>query len=221
MKLVLGMFLSLDGVAQGPGGPEEDRSGGFAHGGWSVPFWDQAMVDVQTAWVETLDALLLGRGTYEIFAAHWPHAGADDPIAARFNRVPKHVASHAPLSPPWTGSRRLEGDVVAQIRALKAGAGDQLQVHGSIGLAQTLLREGLIDELRLWWFPVVLGQGKRLFGAGTAPAGMALLDTLHFDTGVVFQHYRVGAPLTYGSFMHEDPPPEELQRRLGTSGGAA
>lgn len=218
MKLVLGAFLSLDGVGQGPGGPHEDPRGDFVHGGWSVPYWDQAMMDVQTAWIECLDALLLGRVTYDIFAAHWPHVGDDDPIAARFNRVPRYVASHAPLSQAWSGATRIEGDVVEAVRALKAGPGRQLQVHGSLDLAQTLLRAGLVDELRLWWFPVLVGQGRRLFAAGTVPAGLELLDTLRFETGVVFQHYRVGGLRGYGSFMHDDPPPEELQRRLGLEG---
>ncbi|WDS34679.1 dihydrofolate reductase family protein [Pseudoxanthomonas sp.] len=215
MKLVVSMFVTLDGVAQAPGGPDEDRSGGFEHGGWSVPHWDQAMVDVQIAWVDTLDALLLGRGTWEIFAAHWPQAGDDDPIAVRFNEVPKHVASHAPLGMTWEGSTRLGDDVPAAVAALKHRPGNQLQVHGSPGLVQTLLRHGLVDELRLWTFPVVLGQGKRLFERGTVPAGLKLLDTLAFDTGVVFQHYAMGAPVSYGSFMRDNPPPEELQRRLG------
>ncbi len=215
MKLVVSMFVTLDGVAQAPGGPDEDRSNDFAHGGWSVPYWDQAMVDVQAAWIDTLDALLLGRGTWEIFAAHWPHVGEEDPIAARFNRVPKHVASHAPLAVRWVGSTRLDAEVPAAVAALKAQPGQQLQVHGSPGLVQALLRHGLVDELRLWTFPLVLGQGKRLFGAGTMPAGMVLLDTLTFETGVVFQHYAVGAPVGYGAFMRETPPPETLQRQLG------
>jgi dihydrofolate reductase len=215
MKLVVSMFVTLDGVAQAPGGPDEDRSGGFAHGGWSVPYWDQVMVDAQVAWIDTLDALLLGRGTWEIFAAHWPHIGAEDPIAARFNQVPKYVASRAPLGMTWDGSTLLGDDVPAAVAALKAQPGNQLQVHGSPGLVQTLLRDGLVDALRLWTFPLVLGQGKRLFGDGTVPAGMALQETRVFDTGVVFQDYRVGAALDYGSFMRETRPPQELQRRLG------
>ncbi len=173
------------------------------------------MVDVQTAWTGTLDALLLGRGTWDIFAAHWPHAGDDDPIAVRFNQVSKYVASHAPLAMAWEGSTLLGDDVPAAVAALKARPGNQLQVHGSPGLVQTLLQQGLVDELRLWTFPLVLGQGERLFAAGTAPAGLKLLDTLTFDTGVLFQHYAVGAPVSYGSFMLDNPPPEELQRRLG------
>ncbi|SEM08819.1 Dihydrofolate reductase [Pseudoxanthomonas sp. GM95] len=218
MKLVVGTFLTLDGVAQAPGGPEEDRRGGFAHGGWSVPYWDQTMIDVQVAWIDSLSALLLGRGTYDIFAAHWPHVGDDDPIAARFNRVPKHVASGSALSPAWQGASRIEGDVVEAVRALKGQPGQQLQVHGSLGLVQTLLQAGLVDELRLWWFPVLLGQGRKLFAEGTVPAGLELLETLRFDTGVVFQHYKVGEARGYGSFMLETPPPEELQRRLGLEG---
>jgi dihydrofolate reductase len=215
MKLVVSMFVTLDGVAQAPGGPDEDRSGGFAHGGWSVPYWDQAMVDAQVAWIDMLDALLLGRGTWEIFAAHWPHIGEEDPIAARFNQVPKYVASRASLGMTWDGSTLLGDDVPAAVAALKAQPGNQLQVHGSPGLVQTLLRDRLVDALRLWTFPLVLGQGKRLFGDGTVPAGMALQETRVLDTGVVFQDYRVGAALDYGSFMRETPPPEELQRRLG------
>lgn len=213
MKLVVGMFVTLDGVAQAPGGPDEDRGGGFPHGGWSLPYWDLAMLDVQIAWIDSLDALLLGRGTWEIFAAHWPHVEGDDPIASRFNRIPKHVASRHPLSMRWAGSRRLGTDVPAAVAARKAQPGNQLQVHGSLGLVQALLQHGLVDELRLWSFPLVLGQGKRLFDTGTAPSGLKLLDTLTFDTGVVFQHYAVGMPMVYGSFMLGDPPPEERQAR--------
>lgn len=174
MKLVVTAFLSLDGVVQAPGGPDEDRSGGFRHGGWAAPYFDDAMLELINGSMGELDALLLGRRTYEIFAAHWPHLGDEDPIAARFNRIPKYVATRTLDTLAWQGSQRLEDDVVADIRRLKRQPGQQLQVYGSGGLVQTLLREDLIDELQLWWFPVMLAEGKRLFADGTVPAALKL-----------------------------------------------
>ncbi len=219
MKLVVTAFLSLDGVVQAPGGPDEDRSGGFRHGGWAAPYFEDAMLELINGSMGELDALLLGRRTYEIFAAHWPHLGDEDPIAARFNRIPKYVATRTLDTLAWQGSQRLEDDVVADIRRLKRQPGQQLQVHGSGGLVQTLLREDLIDELQLWWFPVMLAEGKRLFADGTVPAALKLQTSRTFDTGVVRQSYRFEGGLDYGYFGLEQPSAEELERQRRIAAG--
>jgi dihydrofolate reductase len=173
--LVVTQFLSLDGVAQAPGGPDEDTSGGFRYGGWVVPHFDDAMGRQIDEWFAGAQDFLLGRGTYEIFAAWWPKAPTqDDPIARALNTLPKHVASRTLRSVDWDGARLIEGDVVEAVRALKATDGGELQVHGSPGLTQTLLAADLVDELRLIVFPVTLGTGKRLFGEGTRPGGWGL-----------------------------------------------
>src|SRR6266566_1980481 len=148
-KLVVGTFLTLDGVLQGPGGPDEDRSGEFAHGGWSVGYWDDAMGEIITQWTAKADALLLGRRTYEIFAAHWPHVPDADPIGAVLNRVPKHVASTTLKSVEWNNSALLEGDVPRVVAALRDELSGEIHVHGSWGLLQTLIEHDLVDEYRL------------------------------------------------------------------------
>jgi dihydrofolate reductase len=219
-KLVVGTFLTLDGVMQAPGGPEEDPSGGFGHGGWSVPFWDDMMMRVMTDWVRRMDGLVLGRRTYEIFAASWPYAAADDPMAVKLNSVRKYVASRTLKRVDWSNSTLLVGDVADAIRKLKGESGGELQVHGSGELIQTLLRHDLIDQFRIWLFPVVLGTGKRLFGEGTVPAALKLVETQTSSTGVVLQvHDVVGKP-SYGSFAVEEQSTVELGRR-GGSGAAA
>ncbi|WP_141454379.1 dihydrofolate reductase family protein [Pseudoxanthomonas sp. z9] len=219
MKLVVTAFLSLDGVVQAPGGPDEDRSGGFRHGGWAAPYFDEAMLTLINGGMANLDALLLGRRTYEIFAAHWPHVGDEDPVAARFNRIPKYVATRTLDTLAWQGSERLEADVAADIRRLKRQHGAELQVHGSGGLVQTLLREDLIDELQLWWFPVVLGEGKRLFADGAVPASLRLQSHQAFDTGVIRQCYRMEGRPEYGYFGLEQPSTEELERQRKIAAG--
>jgi dihydrofolate reductase len=211
-KLVVGTFLTLDGVMQAPGGPEEDRSGGFPHGGWSVSYFDDRMGEVMVKWMQKAGGFLLGRKTYEIFAAHWPHI-SDDPIADKLNNSPKYVASRTLDRVAWKGSHLLRGDVVEEVRRLKGESGGEIQVHGSGDLIQTLLKHNLIDEFRLWISPIVLGQGKRLFGNGTVPAGLELLDTEQATTGAVLHVYRVGGEPTYGSFALEQPSVEEIERR--------
>jgi dihydrofolate reductase len=191
-------FVTLDGVMQAPGGPEEDRSGGFDLGGWSVGYFDEAV----GGWMgETMTPpfdLLLGRKTYEIFAAHWPTS--TDEGADLLNDATKYVASRTLERVDWRNSQLLEGDAADAVRALKAGDGPDLQVHGSGELIQTLLANDLIDELRVLVFPVVLGRGKRLFGAGTVPAGLRLVDSAVAPSGVVRLVYaRHGAP-KLGSF---------------------
>ncbi|MGQ0702200.1 MAG: dihydrofolate reductase family protein [Gemmatimonadales bacterium] len=212
-KLVVGTFLTLDGVMQAPGGPDEDPSGGFKHGGWAAPYFDDMMMGAMTEWIERAGGLLLGRHTYEIFAAHWPYVTGDDPIAAKLNQLPKYVASRSLDRAGWRNSTLLEGDLEQEVRTLKAQPGGELQVHGSGNLIQTLLRHQLVDEFRLWFLPLVLGIGKRLFAEGTIPASLELVETRTSTTCVTFQVYRpIGKP-AYGSFELPEPSAAELERR--------
>lgn len=218
MRVVVGTFVTLDGVMQGPGGPEEDRSGGFEHGGWLVPYFDDMMGELITGWTEAADGLLLGRRTYEIFAAHWPHIGDEDPIAAKLNRVRKYVASRTLQLVDWQNSSLLKGDVAEAVAKLKREPGRELQVTGSGNLIQTLLQHDLVDEFRLWTFPVLLGKGKRLFADGTVPAALKLTDTKTSSTGVLIHTYECAGRPEYGSFQLEDPPAEEIARRQRIGG---
>jgi dihydrofolate reductase len=198
--LVVTMFLTLDGVCQAPGGPEEDTSGGFAHGGWLVPHFDEDLGAQIVEWFNGVQDFLLGRGTYEIFAGSWPQAPTEgDPVAEALNTKTKHVASRTLGSVDWSGARLVEGDVAAAVRSLKAEDGGELQVHGSPGLVQTLLREDLVDELRLVVAPVVLGEGKRLFGEGTVPTGWRLTAHRTTGPGVVAATYRRAGAVETGT----------------------
>jgi dihydrofolate reductase len=197
-ELVVNTFMTLDGVMQAPGGPEEDPSGGFEHGGWSFGYWDGQMQTVMGESMGKPFDLVLGRKTYEIFAGHWPHS--DEPGAELLNGATKHVASTTLKELEWENSTLIEGDVPEGIRTLKEADGRELQVHGSANLIQTLLEHGLIDEFRLWIFPVVLGSGKRLFDGGTVPAGVELASSQVSSTGVIMTTYRSGAEIKYGSF---------------------
>jgi dihydrofolate reductase len=212
-QIIAATFLSLDGVMQAPGGPEEDPTGGFAHGGWLVPYWDEAMGEVLGQTFDAPFELLLGRTTYEIFAAHWPHAGEDDPIARAFNATTKHVAttSQGPLS--WQNSVALRGDVAAEVAKLKRQDGPTLLLQGSSVLIQTLLEHDLIDEFRLMTFPVVLGRGKRLFGSGAMPAALKLAESKVSSTGVVMSSYRRDGEVRPGSFALAEPSETEIARR--------
>jgi dihydrofolate reductase len=173
-KLVAGTFVSLDGVMQAPGGPDEDRSGGFEQGGWTFGYWNDEMMPVMVEQTQRADALLLGRKTYDIFAAHWPRVPDEDPVAAKLNRMPKYVASNTVDRLDWNHSTLVRGDrLKGEIARLKAQPDMEIQVTGSCGLLQTLIREDLVDTYVLWVFPVVLGSGKRLFGGGAIPAGFA------------------------------------------------
>jgi dihydrofolate reductase len=198
-KLVVNTFTTLDGVMQAPGGPEEDTAGGFEHGGWSFGYWDEAMGEWMGEFMGKPFDLVLGRKTYEIFAAFWPNAG-DEPGAEQLNRATKYVASRTLDSVDWENSQLLEGDAADAIARLKQQDGPELQVHGSSNLIQTLLRQGLVDEFRVWIFPVVLGSGKRLFGDGTLPAGLELVDSKTSTTGVIFATYAPAGEPRYGSF---------------------
>jgi dihydrofolate reductase len=199
-ELVVGTFVTLDGVMQAPGGPDEDRDGGFVHGGWLVPHFDEEMGAAMDEQMGRAGALLLGRRTYEIFAAHWPRMPDDDPMAARLSALPKHVASRTLDRVDWRNSTLIEGEVEAAVGALKQRDGGGIHVTGSCDLIQTLIAADLVDEYRLWVFPVLLGTGKRLFGSGTAPAGLELTGSRSFATGATLQVYRRAGALEYGSF---------------------
>lgn len=199
-KLTLTTFLTLDGVMQAPGGPGEDESGGFAHGGWLVPHADADMGRFMNEVFDRADAFLLGRRTYEIFAAHWPRVtDPADLVAGLLNRLPKYVATKTLSKADWNQTTLIR-DVVKEVPALKIKYPRELQVHGSSGLAQTLIEHDLVDEYHLLFFPVVLGSGKRLFGTGAVPAALKLVSTRTTSTGVVISTYaRAGRP-GYGSF---------------------
>jgi len=205
MKLTITTFLSLDGVMQAPGGPDEDRSGGFEHGGWVFPYADEDMGEAVGGWFAEADAFLLGRKTYEIFAAHWPRVTDDaDPVAGRLNRLPKYVASRTLDGVVWSNSTVLQGDVAEAVAKLKGEPGNELQVHGSGNLAQTLIEHGLIDEYRLFSYPVVIGSGKRLFADGAVPAALKLVDSKTTGSGIVINAYQPAGPLEQGSFALDD-----------------
>jgi dihydrofolate reductase len=200
-KLVVGTFLTLDGVMQGPGGPDEDRDGGFAHGGWSVKYWDDMMGKLIVEQTLRPDALLLGRKTYEIFASHWPRVtDPNDPLASKLNSMRKYVASRTLRKVEWHNSTLLPGDAATAVARLKEQPGGEIGVTGSSNLIQTLLKHGLIDEFRLWVFPVMVGSGKRLFGDGTIPGAFRLADTTTSSTGVVIHRYERAGNLQVGSF---------------------
>jgi dihydrofolate reductase len=212
-KLIASTFVSLDGVMQAPGGPEEDPTGRFELGGWSFAWWDETM-DPSTAGFDGAGReLVLSRRTYEIFAAHWPNQPADDPTAVALNAAKKHVASRTLSTLDWNNSTVLPGDAVAAIRALKTQPGPDLQIIGSANLIQSLLPAALIDEFHVWTFPVVLGHGKRLFGEGAMPFALRLVDTSVSGTGVVMSTYVPAGAIQPGSFADTEPNDKELARR--------
>jgi dihydrofolate reductase len=198
-KVIVQTFLTLDGVVQAPGGPEEDTSGGFAYGGWSVNYWDDRMGEVMDAAMGVPFDLLLGRKTYDIFAAYWPNA-SEEAGAKPLNDATKYVASRSNPTLDWEKSVLLRGDAAEAVAGLKEQDGLELQVHGSGDLIQTLLRSNLVDEFRLWVFPVVIGSGKRLFAEGTVPAGLRLADSVVSTTGVVMGTYLPTGEINLGSF---------------------
>jgi dihydrofolate reductase len=210
-RVVAAAFVSLDGVMQAPGGPEEDPTGGFALGGWTYHGWDQVM---EQAMGETFGEpydLLLGRRTYDIFAAHWPFAPPDDPIAQQFNAVTKYVATRSDAPLDWNNSVRLKD--TAAISELRQSDGPTLLIQGSSVLIQSLLAEALIDEFRVLVFPVLLGRGKKLFGEGTQPMSLELVRSLTSTTGVMVNSYRPSGPVRTGSFQLDEPSHVELERR--------
>lgn len=198
-KIVVLSFLTLDGVMQGPGGPEEDASGGFKHGGWVAGYWSTELEDVMARQMRGPFDLLLGRKTYDLFAAYWPNAG-DAMGAKELNAATKYVASRQSPKLGWEKSVLVSGDVVSEIRGLKNQEGPEIQVHGSGNLVQTLLENDLVDELWLKFFPITLGSGKRLFAEGTVPAGFKLLQCEKFGTGVIAASFARSGPVKTGSF---------------------
>ena len=198
-KLIVSTFLTLDGVMQAPGGPGEDDSGGFAHGGWSVNYWDEKMGEVMGAAMSVPFDLVLGRTTYDIFAAFWPDA-PEEAGGKPLNDATKYVASRSQPTLDWSNSVLIEGDAAEGIAALKQEDGPELQVHGSGNLIQTLLRHNLVDQYRLWVFPLVIGSGKRLFSDGTIPSGLKLVDSTVSTTGVVIGTYEPAGEIVTGSF---------------------
>ena len=198
-RIIANTFVSLDGVMQAPGGPDEDRSGGFRHGGWVMPFFDEEGGAVIGEEIGRLDAMLLGRGTYDIFASYWPHMPADDPVAGPFNGRPKFVVSDTLASPTWRETTVIRRrDTVAEVEKLRRTYGET-QVHGSARLLPWLVDHGLVDELRLWVFPVVLGTGKKLWLEGARAARYRLADARSFKTGVVRMRYEPSGVPEYGS----------------------
>ena len=201
MKTVLMQFLSLDGVSQGPGSPEEDTTEGFANGGWLVPHIDEAFIKQTAAWLREADALLLGRRTYDNFARDWPQiTDPDDPFTELMNTLPKYVASQTLQHAEWAPTTILSGDVVAQVEELKRRPGRELQIHGSARLGRSLLAAGLIDELRLVIAPVVVGSGRRLFETGGPPAGLRLESNDSTPGGLAIQVYDVLGTPSYGTY---------------------
>ena len=200
-KLTLTTFLTLDGVMQAPGGPNEDQSGNFQHGGWLVPYVDDVMFRIVGQRFGNADAFVLGRKTYQIFAAYWPRiTDPADPVASALNRLPKYVASKTLQKTEWHNSSLIRGDLGGQVAELKRRYPREIQIHGSGDLAQTLIARDLVDEYHLWLYPVILGTGKRLFASGTVPAALTLAETTTTSTGVVVSIYRRAGKPTYGSF---------------------
>ncbi|MET0987743.1 MAG: dihydrofolate reductase family protein [Steroidobacteraceae bacterium] len=222
-RLIATAFVSLDGVMQAPGGPEEDPVGGFEYGGWTVPYWDDVIGSVMGEVFSSPFALVLGRKTYDIFAAHWPCVEVDrsastfDEVNAQaaqtFNEATKYVATHAPETLSWQNSESLGADVPARIRELKKQNGQTLLVQGSSELLQTLLAHDLVDEIRLLIYPVVFGKGKRFFGSGAIPGAFKLTSSTSAPSGVLIASYERAGEVRTGSFALDYPTPEEIERR--------
>jgi dihydrofolate reductase len=206
MRLTSTTFLTLDGVVQSPGAPDEDPSGGFEHGGWLVPHADDDMGAIMTNRIAQADGFLLGRRTYEIFSGHWPHVPDDNPIAAALNRLPKYVVSTTLDSVAWANSTLIGEDVVDEVSRLKAKPGRELQVHGSGQLIGTLMSHDLIDEYQLLIYPVAVGRGSRLFGDPAFAAGFALTDSRTTRSGIVVLTYVQAGTPQQGSFALADEP---------------
>jgi dihydrofolate reductase len=214
-KIVIGAFVSLDGIMQGPGGPEEDPTGGFVHGGWVAPLFDDVVGAAMGELFSQPYELLLGRKTYDIFAAHWPDAenGPDAEIAKQFNAIRKHVATHRPESLNWKNSHGLGADVVSALRSLKKSDGPTLLTQGSTELVHLLLANDLADELAVLTFPVLLGKGKRLFDEGSRPGALRLAKSVVSPSGVLVARYERAGDVRTGSFALAEPTPAEVERR--------
>lgn len=212
-KVIAAAFVSLDGVMQAPGGPPEDPTGGFTQGGWTVNYWDESMGQFMGGMFTNPYDLLLGRKTYEIFAAHWPFVGPEDPVGQSFNAVTKYVATSSNQPLTWKNSVAIRGDVAAEIAKLKQGNGPDLLTQGSSVLLQTLLEHNLVDEFRLLTFPLLLGPGKRLFGAGAKPGALKLTETKVSTTGVIMSVYHPAGAINIGTFELAQPSAAEIARR--------
>lgn len=213
-KLIVLSFITLDNVMQAPGGPEEDPTGGFEHEGWVFGYFDDFLLNAMIKQTSKPFDLLLGRKTYEIFAAYWPYVNADqNPFAAKLNNAKKYVASKTLTKLDWNNSELINGDVLEGIKRIKEQDGLEIQVHGSGNLVQTLLKHDLVDELWLKIFPVTLGPGKRLFAEGTIPAGFKLLESGISPSGVIIVNYERAGEVKKGSFGLETPSEAELARR--------
>jgi dihydrofolate reductase len=198
-QLIVTEFMTLDGVAQAPGGTDEDQDGGFTHGGWQAPLSDEDDGDAMFEDAKSMDALLLGRKTYDLFADYWPNASEEMPFTGLLNRVPKYVASRTQSEPlAWQGSTLLSGDLAGAVRAIKERH-DELHVIGSLDLVQSLLRERLVDRLDLWIYPVLLGSGKRVFAGGTVPAALRLVQSVTSPLGALHVTYEADGAPTYGN----------------------
>ena len=210
-KIIAITHVTLDGIMQAPGGPEEDPRGGFTHGGWAMRFSDEAGGEAMDEIMAGEFDLLLGRRTYEIFAAYWPYAG-DNSIANAFNKTTKHVVTHSLQQLDWANSQRIGGDAVDEVRRLKTAEGRDLHVWGSGELLQTLIAADLVDEFRVWIYPLILGHGKRLFEKGVPARGLTLVESRPTPSGVLLNTYRP-APLPPSSHHPENPSAIELARR--------
>ncbi|MEA3047666.1 MAG: hypothetical protein QOJ53_1998 [Sphingomonadales bacterium] len=211
-KLIVSAFVSLDGVMQAPGGPEEDPTGGFEYGGWTFPYSDEATGEALGGIFARPYDLLLGRMTYDIFAAYWPFQEGH-PIADQFNAVTKYVATSGTDSLAWANSVKLEGDVIEAVARLKSGDGPDLLTQGSATLVRALLARGLVDELNLFVFPLLLGRGKKWFDESARPGEFALVSSVTATTGVIVSRYRPSGPVRTGSFAQTEPSEAELARR--------
>jgi dihydrofolate reductase len=219
-KIIAAAFVSLDGVMQAPGGPEEDPTGGFEHGGWIVPHFDAVLGQAIDQSIAQPFDLVLGRKTYDIFAAYWPYI-KDQPIADKFNAVTKYVATTSEKPLTWKSSVAIRGDVAREIAKLKRQDGPPLLIQGSSKLIQTLLANDLIDEFRVMIFPLVLGHGKRLFGDGAKPTGLKMVDSKTSTTGVTLNTYVPAGPVATGSFASDTPSAAEVERRRKLKAAAA
>jgi dihydrofolate reductase len=199
VKLTASMMLTVDGVYQGPGGPDEDRRAGFERGGWTAAHADEEMWPFLTAWFERADALLLGRRTWEIFERYWPHHDGGDPVSHGINVLPKYVPSSTLKDPTWQNTHVIDGDLEAAVRALKTKPGRELQVHGSGVLLRWLLERDLVDELNLRIYPVVVGDGFRLFPERGQTHNLELVESKSLSSGVMIQTYRPVGRATFGS----------------------
>jgi dihydrofolate reductase len=214
-RLIVTEYVTLDGVAQAPGEPEEDRDGGFTHGGWLAPFVDRETAAAVFEQARDMDALLLGRRTYDIFARYWPNAPEEIPFTGLLNRVPKYVASRTLAEPlAWQGSTLVGGGLAAGIAAMKQRH-EKVHVIGSLDLVQSLLRLGLVDRLNLWQLPVLLGNGKRVFAGGTVPTALRLTSSATFPTGALQLTYETEGEPGYGNLAVGE---DELQRLAGAGG---